>query len=80
VQPRSARHVSGLLARLSDAAARDLLDGSWIKASTLEQGRLRVAEQLGRMQAGQRPAPPSDGRPDRFDDDRVPHRCSSALG
>ena len=79
VQPGRPGDVARLLASLGDAAARHLLDLGWLEPRPLEQRGLRAPEYLRRMQARERPASLANRRPDRLDDYRSAHSCSSPL-
>src|SRR5580700_880092 len=76
VQPGSAGHVAGLLTRLGDAAAGDLLHLRRINPGPLDQSGLRPAEDFRWVQARERTPPLAYGRPDRLDNHRSGHISS----
>jgi len=59
--------------------ALELLDGGGLDPCPVQQRGLRGAEDLGRVQAGQRAAAPADRRAHRLDDHRGPHTDHSPI-
>jgi len=68
MQPGPAHHVVGLLARLGDAPADDLLDQLGVDPGAREHLTLRKAEQYGGVHACQPALALAEGRADGVDD------------
>ncbi len=68
--PGVAGDVAALLADLGDAAADDVVDPLGVDAGALDERRQGVAEEVGRVPAGERALALADRRADGVDDDR----------
>ena len=82
-EPRRAGDVEGLLARLRDAAADDLLDEGGLDARALDDFNLGRAEDLRSVETREGPVLLPDGGANSTDDDGFGHgglRFLSALG
>ena len=78
-KPGVSRDVRRLLARLRHATADDLLDQLGLDAGALDHLRLRVGEQLHRVQPRQLPVALADRRSHRLDNDSFRHGCSPSV-
>jgi hypothetical protein len=80
VQPGTADHVVGLLARLGHASADHLLHERRVDPDAGQHLALDVAEQLCGMHTGERAPAPAQGGADGLDDDGGAHGATITRG